>query len=91
MNLGPPDDGAYLRLTGAGPKTLTIGIGVVADGREFHVANRAINGNLTLVPHPAVTMNLPAGGTLVLAPGHTVTIKGIASNNADLFGATVLV
>lgn len=88
-SLAAGDSGSYLRFTAAGAKELSIASGIVAGDREFHVANRSASGNLTITPDGGVTLHPPGEGTLVLAPGHTVTIKGIGANEGDVFGATV--
>lgn len=85
----PADAGSYIRFTGTGAKTCTFddGEGYSAD-EEYHITNRAASGNLTLVESTGMTLNPPKGGTLVLEPGDTVTVKMIASDEADVFGST---
>jgi hypothetical protein len=82
------DAGAYVRFTGTGAKTASFD---VSDGfsspQEYHIANRAASGNLTLTP-TGITLNAPKGGTLVLEPGDTVTVKFVDSDEADVFGST---
>lgn len=82
------DAGSYIRFTATGAKTASFD---VADGfaspQEYHIANRAASGNLTLTP-TGITLNAPKGGTLVLEPGDTVTVKFIDTDEADVFGST---
>lgn len=85
----PADQQDYIRFTAAGAKTATFDSGSgFAAPQEFHIANRAASGNLTLAP-TGITLNPPKGGTLVLAPGDTVTIKFVSPTVADVFGSTV--
>lgn len=82
------DAGSYIRFTATGAKTCEFD---VAEGfaapQEYHVANRGASGNLTLTA-TGVTLNAPKGGTLVLEPGDTVTVKFVDSDEADVFGST---
>ena len=55
---------------------------------EVHI-RRAGAGNLTLTPGSGVTLNAPAGGTLVLADRMSVTLKRAAENVWDVIGQTV--
>lgn len=84
----PADAGSYIRFTGTGAKTCEFD---VAEGfaapEEYHVANRGASGNLTLTT-TGVTLNPPKGGTLVLEPGDTVTVKFVSSSVADVLGST---
>jgi hypothetical protein len=82
------DRGAYIRFTATGAKTCTFGTAVGADPGEYHIRNAAASGNLTLQTS-STTLNAPAGGTLVLEPGMTVTVKRVATNEFDVFGQTV--
>lgn len=87
-DVGPADAGSYIRFTGGGAKTATFDD---ADGftaaQEFHVANRASFGNLTLVAAGGMTLLPPKVGTLVLEPGDTVTVKMVDTDEADVFGS----
>lgn len=87
----PADAGSYFRFTGTGAKVANFdrGDGFTSE-EEYHIANRAASGNLTLtvVGSPSITLNPPKGGTLVLEPGDTVTVKFITSMVADVFGST---
>lgn len=84
------DLGTYLRFTAAGAKTATIDATAVtfAQSQEFHFANRAASGNLTLTAAGGASLGAPKGGTLVLEPGDTVTVKFISTTAADVFGST---
>ncbi|WP_382155453.1 hypothetical protein [Hydrogenophaga sp. ANAO-22] len=84
----PSDAGSYVRFTATGAKTGTFDVGDgFAAPEEYHVANRGASGNLTL-SGSGVTLNPPKGGTLVLEPGDTVTVKFVSSSVADVFGST---
>lgn len=89
--LDPGDVGNYIRLTAAGIKDVDIGTDATtalpANG-EWHIRNDGA-GDATIVPAGGVTVNLPAGGTLVLAEGMTVTLKRVAADEFDLLGQTV--
>lgn len=89
-DMDPGDAGYYHRFTYAGAKTATFddGDGFAAE-QEFHVTNRAASGNLTLTAAGTMTLNPPKGGTLVLEPGDTVTVKMVDTDEADVFGSTV--
>lgn len=87
----PADAGAYIRFTATGAKTASFDPGEsFAAPQEYHLANRAASGNLTVTPtgSPAIVFNAPKGGTLVLEPGDTVTVKFVAADEADVFGST---
>lgn len=88
--MAPADAGSYHRFTATGAKTATFddGDGFTA-GQEFHITNRAASDNLTLTAAGTMTLNPPKGGTLVLEPGDTVTVKLVAADEADVFGSTV--
>lgn len=83
------DAGAYLRFTNGSAKTATFDS---ADGftvdQEFHITNRASTGNLTLTEAGTMTLNPPKGGSLVLEPGDTVTVKVVDTDEADVMGST---
>lgn len=81
------DRGAYIRFTATGAKTCTFGTVVGADPGEYHIRNAAASGNLTL-QESSTTLNPPGGGTLVLEPGMTVTVKRVAADEFDVFGQT---
>jgi hypothetical protein len=84
----PADAGAYLRFTATGAKTANFDVADgFAAGEEYHLANRAASGNLTITP-TGITVNAPKGGTAVLEPGDTATLKFVDTDEADLFGST---
>lgn len=90
--LAQADAGIYQRFTGIGAKVLNIATNATAAisvGSEFHLRNAASSGDLTITPAGGVTVNPPKGGTLVLDPGDTVTIKKVATDEWDIFGSTV--
>lgn len=80
------DAGRYIRFTNTGAKTATFGTGLNVVGQEFHIRNAAAN-NLTLTAS-STTLNAPAGGTLIVPPNGTVTVKQVASTQFDVFGTT---
>jgi hypothetical protein len=85
------DSHRYIRMTSASAKTATIrpnSTHVLPDNFETHL--RCVGaGNLTLVAGSGVTINPPAGGTLVLSAGMTVTVKKVGTDEYDLMGQTV--
>lgn len=81
------DRGVYQRWTATGAKTLTVDTSVGADAGEYHLRNCAASGDLTIVAS-GVTINAPKGGTLVLEPGDSGTLKQGASNVLDFLGST---
>lgn len=92
VNIDRGDAASYLRFTGTGAKTLTFRANAthaLAADSEFTIANRAASGNLTLVFSSPAVGNAPASGTLVLAPGMTVTVKRVTSDVFDVIGQTV--
>lgn len=82
------DVNKYARYTSTGAKTATFdsSAGFVA-GDAFHITNRAASGNIT-ISGTGVTLNAPKGGTLVLEPKDTVTVKFISPTEADVMGST---
>ena len=82
------DRGRYLRWTATGPKTLDVTTATGGEDGEYHLRNAATAGNLTIVAGSGVTIHAPAGGTLVLEPRMTATLKRVAGNVFDLFGQT---
>lgn len=82
------DAGAYIRFTATGAKTCDFDVSEgFSSPQEYHLANRSVSGNLT-VSGTGVTLNAPKGGTLVLEPGDTVTVKFVDTDEADVFGST---
>ena len=57
-------------------------------GAEYH-GRYAGSGTLTITGDSGFTINPPAGGSLVIPPGGTFTVKIVAADEADLFGVTV--
>lgn len=57
-------------------------------GSEFHGRYVGV-GTLTIAGETGFTINAPAGGTLVIPPQGTFTVKIVAADAADLFGVTV--
>lgn len=87
--VAPADAGKYIRYTGTGAKTCTFDDGDgFAASEEFHIANRGTSGDVTLTPAGGMTLNAPKGGSLVLEPGDTVTVKIVAADEADVMGST---
>lgn len=82
------DVNKYARYTASGAKTATFDSseGFTA-GDAFHITNRAASGNIT-ISGTGVTFNAPKGGTLVLEPKDTVTVKFISPTEADVMGST---
>lgn len=81
----------YHRFTFAGAKTLNVRANAthaITQDAEFHL--RVVGtGDLTIAPAGGVTINAPFGGTLVMSPGMTATLKRVAVNVFDLLGQTV--
>jgi hypothetical protein len=80
------DAGKYIRFTGTGAKTCTFDNTLTAG--EYHIRNAAASGDVTLTAS-STTLNVPAGGTLVLEPGMTCTVKFVGTAEFDVFGQTV--
>jgi len=88
------DNTKYTRMTLAGPKTFTVqpdaDEALPANG-EWHIRNAGASGDITIVQETGVVVNPPNGGTLVMSPGMTATLKRVAINTFDLLGQTVSV
>lgn len=87
------DKGKYLRLTDAAAKTVTVrpnATEALDDNAEWHFRNTGA-GDATFVPGSGVTINAPAGGSLVIPQGGTVTLKRVAVDEFDLIGQTVAI
>lgn len=82
------DANTYMRFTDTGAKTVTFPVLSYPVSVEFHFANRAASGDITLSADPGVTLLAPKGGLLVLEPGDTVTVKFSSATSADVFGST---
>lgn len=57
-------------------------------GAEYH-GRYVGSGTLTITEAGTMTINPPAGGSLVIPPGGTFTVKIVSANEADLIGFTV--
>lgn len=83
------NNGNYTRFTNSGAKTYTFNDAeTYSVGDEYHGRN-AGSGDLTITEAGTMTINPPAGGTLVIPQDGTFTVKIVAANEADLFGVTV--
>lgn len=83
-------EGKYIRFTATSAKTLTVqpdSTAPQADNAEWHIRNAAAS-NLTIVAGSGVTVNAPYGGTRIVPPQATVTLKRVAANTYDLMGQT---
>lgn len=89
--LDASDAGKYIRFTNAGAKTLTVDAEafyeVLPEFGEWHIRNVGA-GNLTIDEENGAVVSPPAGGTLVVPQGGTVTIKRVGLDAFDLFGKT---
>jgi hypothetical protein len=82
------DVGGYLRFSATGAKTSSFDVAQgFATSDEVHIANRAASGDVTLTGS-GIALAAPKGGTLVLEPGDTVTVKFVSASAADVFGST---
>lgn len=91
-DLTDDDQGCYVRMTGTGAKTVTVrpdATHAMPANGEWHIRNAAASGDVTLTEGMGVTLNPPAGGTLVVEPGMTVTLKRVAADEFDVIGLTV--
>jgi len=90
-NLSPANVGKYQRWTNGSAKTLTVQpestTAQPGDG-EWHIRNAGAT-DLEIAEGSGVTVNPPAGGTLLIPEGGTVTLKKVATDEFDLFGVTV--
>lgn len=90
-DIAAADAGNYIRMTRATAKTATFrpnSTHQLPPNAEFHFRCTGA-GNLTLTPGSGVTLNAPAGGTLVLGTGMTVTVKKVGTDEYDVIGQTV--
>lgn len=84
------DVGKYLRLTNAGAKTIAVradSVEALPANGEWHIRN-VTGGDATLDEGTNVVINPPVDGSLVIPAGGTVTLKRVATDEFDLFGAT---
>lgn len=81
------DRGIYHYATATGDKTFEFTTTAGGAPGEYHIRNDAASGDVTLTA-TGVTLKAPKGGTLVLEPGDTVTVKRVASNVLHVFGST---
>jgi hypothetical protein len=84
-------DTRYIRLTGAGAKNIVVELNsteALPDNGEWHFRNVGA-GDATFVPAGGVTINPPAGGSLVIPQDGTATLKRVAVDEFDLMGLTV--
>jgi len=96
MSIAPLWHKGYLRFTYSGEKYATLTAeGATGDwvqfsaGQEFHISNRASEGNLTIDAQYPIILNPPKGGSLILEPGDTVTVKFVSDQEADVMGSTL--
>lgn len=83
------NSGNYTRFTNSSAKTYTFDDAEsYVVGAEYHGRNVGV-GDLTITEAGTMTINPPAGGTLVIPQGGTFTVKIVAADEADLFGVTV--
>jgi hypothetical protein len=89
-NLLASQAGQYLRFTATSAKSLTVrpnSTEALPDNGEWNLRNVGA-ANLTLIAGAGVTINPPAGGSLVMAPGMSAMLKRAAVNVFDLIGHT---
>lgn len=83
------NSGDYTRFTNSFAKTYTFDASEsYVVGAEYHGRNVG-SGDLTILPASSMTINPPAGGTLVIPQHGTFTVKIVDTDEADLFGVTV--
>ncbi|MCK9468473.1 MAG: hypothetical protein M0Q49_03555 [Porticoccaceae bacterium] len=86
------DAGKYLRCTSSSATTVEVppnSAVAFAIGTQIHIRDAGLGG-VTIAQGSGVTVNPPAGGTLVLAgEGATATLVKIATNSWDLMGQVV--
>lgn len=78
----------YIRLTASGAKQIIVQdeeLEALPTNGEWHFRNVG-DGDATIIPDAYTVVNPPAGGTLVIPEGGTVTLKRVAENEFDLFG-----
>lgn len=85
------ESGSYIRFTATSAKSCTFrpnSTHALPANGEWHIRNVG-TGNLTITAGSGVTINPPYGGTLVVPPAGTVTVKRVASDIFDVMGVTV--
>lgn len=81
----------YKRFTNSSAKTITVrpnAVHAIPQGSTWTFRN-ANTSDVTLVEGDGVTINPPAGGTLIFGPGATVSLIRVALDEYDLLGQTV--
>lgn len=83
------NSGQYTRFTNGSAPTYTFNAsaGFLKDA-EYHGRYAGVD-TLTIVGSGGMTINAPAGGTLVIPPQGTFTVKIVSGTEADLIGTTV--
>lgn len=84
--LSADDAGKYMRFTNASAKTLTVNASL-SGNLVFNIRNVGA-GDLTFVAD-GVTINAPAGGTLVIPQRGTASLVTVSGTEFDLIGQTV--
>lgn len=90
-NIAAAEAGSYIRFTSPSAKAVTFRTNAteaLPANAEWHMRNAGA-GLLTIAAASGVTINAPAGGTLALSEGMTVTAKRVAADVFDLIGQTV--
>lgn len=85
------DTGKYIRFTATSGKSVTISTDATTgktNGYVWNFRNAAV-GNLTITPAGGVTVNAPAGGSLLIAPNATASLVKVAADTYDLIGQTI--
>ncbi len=90
LDIDPTMAGNYLRFTTSGAKVASFNgsTSSYSVDQEFHIANRATTGDISLQASGGIALLAPVGGTLVIEPGGTVTVKFVGASSADVFGST---
>lgn len=84
------DVNKYIRLTSASAKDIFVqddATEALPANGEWHFRN--VGAGDATFDDTDVTIHAPAGGTLVVPQGGTVTLKRVATDEFDLFGVTV--
>lgn len=84
----PSDSGKYLRFVFEGAKSALLNASSAFEkDQRIDISNRSMSGSLS-IETTGITVNPPKNGSLVLEPGQTASIKFLAADQADLYGAT---